>query len=174
MTDWKGVLIAPSRLQAMVRDDPRVRAYDLRMGRGLARSFETYQKAKLAPLRGWREIAAFLLTCLYTKDDAVHERRDVWLHPEDFEKARRGDCEDHALWAWVQLGRIGWDVRFTVGMHRGGGHAWLTTFRGAQVRLVEATAKQPDGLLLEPQEAGAYEPVWSVDAQFRFYVHAAP
>ncbi len=174
MSDWKGFPIPPSRLQAMVRDDPRVRAYDLRVGRGLARSFEAYQKAKLAPRRGWREIGDFLVSCIYAKDDAVHERRDVWLHPEDFEKARRGDCEDHALWAWVQLGRLGWDVRFTVGMHRGGGHAWLTTFRDERLKILEATAKRADGLLLDPAQAGDYEPVWSVDARLRFFAHAAP
>ena len=95
----------------------------------------------------------------------------MWMHPEDFERRRRGDCEDHALWAWVQLSRIGWDVRFTVGRHGGGGHAWLTCFRGAQVRLVEATAKVAADLLLEPAAGGDYEPVWSVDPQLRFYVH---
>lgn len=174
MTDWRGILIAPSRLQAMTNDDPRRRAYDLRVGRSLARNFELYQKAKLAPLRGWREISEFLLGCLYTRDDAVHERRDVWLHPEDFEKSRRGDCEDHALWAWVQLGRIGWDVRFTVGLQGGGGHAWITVFRGTQIRILEATAKRADELLLDLPASGDYEPVWSVDVQLRFYVHAAP
>lgn len=173
MTDWRGAPIAPSLLQAKVRDDPRVRAYDRRMGRGLARDFELYLKAKLAPRTGWREVGAFLTACLYARDDAVQERRDVWMHPEDFERRRRGDCEDHALWAWVQLARIGWDVRFTVGKHRGGGHAWLTTYRGAQVRLVEATAKVPGELLLEAAACGEYDPVWSVDAGLRFYVHGA-
>jgi hypothetical protein len=174
MTDWRGVPIAPSRLQALLHDDPRVRAYGRRAGRGLARSFEQYLQAKLLPLNGWREVGAFLTACLYAKDDAVHERRDVWMHPEDFERRRAGDCEDHALWAWVQLARLGWDVRFTAGLHRGGGHAWLTAFRGKQVRLVEATAKASGELLLEAADGAGYEPVWSVDPQLRFFVHAAP
>lgn len=174
MTDWRGVPTPPSRLQALLCDDPRIRAYDLRVGRGLAKSFEHYLQARLKPVTDWQEVAGFLVGCLYARDDAVHARRDVWMHPEDFEKKRTGDCEDHALWAWVQLARIGWDVRFTVGMHKGGGHAWLATSRGRELRLVEATAKRADGLLFAPRDADGYEPVWSVDAQLRFFLHATP
>jgi len=31
------------------------------------------------------------------------------VHPEDFEKLREGDCEDHALWERLRAG--GWDAR---------------------------------------------------------------
>jgi hypothetical protein len=114
----------------------------------------------------------FLTGCLYSKDDAEHRRRDVWLHPEDFERNLKGDCEDHALWAWVQLARLKWDVRFTVGIWDGIGHAWVTVFQREKVLLLEATEKRSERVLFEPTDRALYEPVWSVDARLRFYAHA--
>lgn len=173
MRDWRGVPMPPSRLAHMVRDNPRLRAYDTRKGRSLAKSFEGYLESVLKTFTGWVEVRDFLAGCLYTKDDVQHEgRRDVWLHPEDFERRLKGDCEDHALWAWVQLSRLSWDVRFTVGMWEGKGHAWVMVYRGSTIQLLEATEKRKDEILLDP--IPAYEPVWSVDSKLRFFVHAAP
>src|SRR5690348_3236184 len=43
--------------------------------------------------------------CEYVRDP-VHER-DFWQHPKTFEQLRKGDCEDHALWAWRKLTELG-------------------------------------------------------------------
>lgn len=174
MKDWRGVPMPPSRLASLVRDDPRVRAYDTRKGRSLSKSFEHYLEATLRPLARWEEVRDFLTGCLYAKDDVEHARRDVWLHPEDFERSLKGDCEDHALWAFVQLVRLKWDVRFTVGIWDGVGHAWLTVYREAKIFLLEATEKRGERILFEATSRAPYEPVWSVDARLRFYVHAKP
>ena len=164
----------PSQLYRIWGDDPRLRAYGSRPGRGLAKSFDHYLKAGTAPLFRWEQVRDFLLGCVYARDDAVHRRSDVWLHPEDFERARKGDCEDHALWAWVQLVRLDWDARFTVGLHHVGGHAWVTLQRPEGTVLLEATAKEEAGLLFPPASDAGYQPVWSVDGRLRFYAHAAP
>lgn len=174
MKDWRGVPMPPSRLAALVRDDPRVRAYDAREGRSLAKSFEHYLEAALRPLARWEDVRDFLTGCLYAKDDVEHARRDVWLHPEDFERSLKGDCEDHALWAFVQLARLKWDVRFTAGIWDGIGHAWLTVYRETKVFLLEATEKRGDRILFEATAGAPYEPVWSVDARPRFFIHAKP
>ena len=174
MKDWRGVPMPPSRLAALVRDDPRVRAYDTRKGRSLSKNFEHYLEASLRPLARWEDVRDFLTGCLYAKDDVEHDRRDVWLHPEDFEKSLKGDCEDHALWAFVQLARLKWDVRFTVGIWDGIGHAWLTVYRESKVLLLEATEKRGDRILFEATSRAPYEPVWSVDTRLRFFVHAKP
>lgn len=172
MIDWAGVPIAPSQLQAAVGDHPRLRAYGARPGRGLGKSFEHYLASELLPLQRWEQVRDVLLSCVYRRDEATQRRRDVWLHPEDFETSRSGDCEDHALWAWVQLVRLNWDVRFTVGLWRGGGHAWVTLYRPSGIFLLETTAKREDDLLLPSTPDDGYEPVWSVDGKLRFYVHA--
>jgi hypothetical protein len=170
--DWVGRRMPPSRLAEKVRDTPRLRAYDARKGRSLAKSFEHYLEAVLRPRSGWEEIRDFLTGCRYAKDEVEHPgRRDVWLHPEDFEKRLRGDCEDHALWTWVQLARLNWDVRFTVGLLDGGGHAWVTSYRRTSIQLIETTEKSPEKLL-RAALGSPYEPVWSVDASLRFWTHA--
>jgi len=50
------------------------------------------------------------------------------MPPEEFEKTRRGDCDDFALWAWRQLLGLGYDARFVVGRagRYSAGHAWVS------------------------------------------------
>jgi len=50
-------------------------------------------------------ICEWLADCEYVRDP-VHER-DFWQHPKTFEQLRKGDCEDHALWAWRKLTELG-------------------------------------------------------------------
>jgi len=53
--------------------------------------------------RDMNEIRAFLSTCRYVSDPEQFGVRDHWMSPEEFELARKGDCEDFALWTWRQL-----------------------------------------------------------------------
>jgi len=64
---------------------------------------------------------------------------EYWQPPEDFEKTRKGDCEDFALWTWRQLLSLGLDARFVAGKHGryGAGHAWVTFEKDGKQYLVE-------------------------------------
>ena len=64
------------------------------------------------------DIVAWLLACEYARDIDLFNERDVWQHPGDFERLRRGDCEDFALWAWRKLAEIGVEAEFYVGRVR--------------------------------------------------------
>lgn len=61
------------------------------------------------------DLRRFLLTCNYVSDEELFGKPDYWQPPEDFEKRRKGDCEDFALWAWRQLLNMGYDARFVGG-----------------------------------------------------------
>src|SRR6266542_1661198 len=91
--------------------------------------FEGESSVRVGSIDG---IVAWLQTCEYVTDLELFHKRDVWLHPGAFERLRRGDCEDFALWAWRKLAEIGIDAEFYVGRVTGGGdppvdrhHAWV-------------------------------------------------
>lgn len=94
------------------------------------------------------EVIAWLQTCEYVSDaDQFHEG-DVWQRPSDFERLRRGDCEDFALWAWRKLIEIGVDAEFFVGRVVCGGdrsiarqHAWIVYRSDDEVYLFEPAAR---------------------------------
>lgn len=70
----------------------------------------------------------FLFECKYVSDPEQFGEIDYWLPPEEFEKSKKGDCEDYALYAWRQLMEMGIKSRFVVGEagRYDSGHAWLT------------------------------------------------
>ena len=78
--------------------------------------------------RDMDEIRAFLVTCRYVSDREQFGVRDHWMPPEEFERTRRGDCDDFALWTWRQLLDLGYDARFVTGSagRYGTGHAWVS------------------------------------------------
>src|SRR5258706_11144817 len=61
------------------------------------------------------DIVRWLQTCEYVTDLELFHERDYWQDPCTFERLRRGDCEDFALWAWRKLAEIGIDAEFCVG-----------------------------------------------------------
>src|SRR5690242_6901772 len=61
------------------------------------------------------DIQSFLRKCRYVSDVEQFGDWDYWMHPRHFERVRRGDCEDFALWTWRQLLAIGIDTRFVMG-----------------------------------------------------------
>src|SRR5207253_2493195 len=79
-------------------------------------------------------------------DVELFAEADFWQHPADFERLRRGDCEDFALWAWRKLAEIGIDAEFYVGRivtddeevvrH----HAWVVYRDGGTEYLLEPAA----------------------------------
>ena len=80
------------------------------------------------------DIWAWLVECEKKSDLELFSQRDYWQHPLTFEQLRKGDCEDHALWAWRKLGELGFPARFFVGQWQpdgpvgleSGKHAWVT------------------------------------------------
>ena len=88
------------------------------------------------------DIRRFLKTCSYVRDQAQFGRADYWIPPHEFERRRRGDCEDFALWTWRQLMHLGYSTRFVCGVsgRYGAGHAWVTFERDGRTFIVESLA----------------------------------
>jgi predicted transglutaminase-like cysteine proteinase len=65
--------------------------------------------------RNPHDIRKFLKECQYVYDIEQFEKKDYWLPPEEFEKTKKGDCEDFSLWTWRQLMNLGYKCRFVGG-----------------------------------------------------------
>lgn len=85
------------------------------------------------------EIRTFLMGCKYISDQELFGKRDYWQPPEDFERRKKGDCEDFALWTWRQLLDMGYDARFIGGFsgRYGDGHAWVEYLQDGKCFLLE-------------------------------------
>jgi glycosyltransferase involved in cell wall biosynthesis len=88
------------------------------------------------------ELRNFLCTCRYNSDEEQFGKEDYWLFPEEFEKCKKGDCEDFALYTWRQLIEMGIKSRFVVGKagRYGSGHAWVTMEKDGKSFLCEPLA----------------------------------
>ncbi len=170
-TDWTGVVVEDPH--SVTGSHPEVVFYELRdhglcrMSLNLESALAEYRHApSYVTCRTIEDVAEWLTGCEYLSDRDQFAAADVWMHPLDFELTRRGDCDDHALWAYSRLAQLGHEVRYVVGRGpSGGGHAWVTLRapHGAWL-LMETTAKQRVDVSLHPLEAaGRYLPEWSVD-----------
>jgi hypothetical protein len=85
------------------------------------------------------EIHNFLSGCNPASDEEQFGQEDYWQPPEEFEKTKKGDCEDFALWTWRQFSELGYDSRVVFGQHGryGIGHAWVEFFTDGNCSLVE-------------------------------------
>jgi hypothetical protein len=85
------------------------------------------------------DVRKFLSTCRAVSDKELFGKDEYWQPPEDFEKSKKGDCEDFALWTWRQFLAMGYDARFVVGRHGrfGIGHAWVTFQKDGKCYLLE-------------------------------------
>jgi hypothetical protein len=88
------------------------------------------------------ELRRFLFTCKYVSDEEQFGKRDYWLPPEEFEKCRKGDCEDFALYTWRQLIEMRIKSRFVVGEsgRYGSGHAWVAMQNHGKNYIIEPLA----------------------------------
>lgn len=125
-----------------------------------------------------KEVCRWLLNCKYAYDKALFQEDDFWQHPVTFETTRKGDCEDHALWAWRKLTELGIPAelvrgRCTYVTHPdSGAHAWVIFRRNDRPYVLEATAKAPKRMVLTLRKAKQYYcPEVSVDAQFKTYLY---
>jgi hypothetical protein len=83
-----------------------------------------------------------LETCRGVSDKDQFGKDDYWMPPEDFEKARKGDCDDFAMYAWRQLLEMGYKARFVVGTVGDSPvkHAWVMFEKDGRHFLLEPQA----------------------------------
>jgi hypothetical protein len=120
------------------------------------------------------EMLAWLQTCEYVTDLELYQKRDFWQHPRVFEKVRRGDCEDFALWAWRKLAELGIDADFCVGrvvsidrpdVNRQ--HAWVVYRVDGDAYLFEPAARPPAEIIRPLADAmDDYVPHFAVNHRF--------
>jgi hypothetical protein len=123
------------------------------------------------------DLRSFLRKCRYVSDEEQFGIPDFWIPPEEFEKSRKGDCEDFALYAWRQLLSLGYSARFVGGKHGryGEGHAWVTFKQEGKTFLLEPQACSV-GPHLPRLSTLAYTPDVSVEwdgQKAHFYSHKA-
>ncbi|MCB0212129.1 MAG: transglutaminase domain-containing protein [Anaerolineae bacterium] len=88
------------------------------------------------------EICAWLRACEYVHDQVLFMKHDFWQHPLTFEQIRKGDCEDHALWAWRKMKELGIPALFVVGeVQTAGYHAWVVFVYQGRHYVLETTTK---------------------------------
>jgi predicted transglutaminase-like cysteine proteinase len=123
--------------------------------------------------RTWADVDRFINRCVYVPDERLFGTADHWQTPGDFEQNCMGDCEDFALWTWVQLLRQNVNARFVVGacVSWKMNHAWVTTYgAGGRVRVIECTP-QGYNAPIEAKAALEYAPLFSVDRSLTWYAH---
>jgi hypothetical protein len=132
------------------------------------------------PLQKWcsdlAELRRFLWTCKYVSDKEQFGEDDYWQPPDNFEKSRKGDCEDFALWTWRQLIHMNYPARFVLGTagRYGEGHAWVTFERDGKPFLLEPLSSFV-GLKLPRLSVIQYKPKFSMawdGENISFFVHA--
>lgn len=128
-------------------------------GKGSQRDFGWYLEGESTVRVGSvEEIQEWLLTCEYVEDRELFNETDFWQHPRTFEHLRRGDCEDHALWAWRKLVELGVDAELVSGQHEDGAHVWVLFTHNDELHVFETVAKRREHML---------RPVSAVREQYR-------
>jgi Bacterial transglutaminase-like cysteine proteinase BTLCP len=124
------------------------------------------------------EVQEWLLACEYVQDESLFNEPDFWQHPRTFEQLRRGDCEDHALWAWRKLVELGYDadlvsgtvLRATEDTAERGGHVWVMLRENGERLVFEAVAKAKSRMVRPLEEVrDRYRPEFGVDRQRQRY-----
>jgi hypothetical protein len=140
-------------------------------GLGSKREFHWYLDGNShVRVAGIEEIKRWLLGCVYQSDLELFNDPDFWQHPEMFESLRKGDCEDHAIWAWRKLKELQVPARLFTGrvlMPVSGGagfHAWVVFEYEGQSWLFESVAYHVSRMVLPLEKVRtAYIPHFSVD-----------
>lgn len=153
-------------------------------GTGSLRDFGWYLEGESrVPVANIDEIQDWLLGCEYVDDRELFHEHDFWQHPRTFEHLRRGDCEDHALWAWRKLVELGIDAELVSGRHLSspgqdeagsghGGHVWVVFTRETETIVFETVAKTKEGMLRPLTEVRTqYRPEVGVDRVRRRFAY---
>lgn len=150
-------------------------------GKGAIKEFTWYFQGKSqVKVSSLREICKWLSRCKYLSDMELFVEEDFWQHPVTFEHLKKGDCEDHALWAWRKLTELKIPSEFVCGRwleKKNGcvtetGHAWVN-FYWEQKKLwhvLECTEKNQNRMILPFQKAAEYYfPEVSIDGKLSTY-----
>jgi hypothetical protein len=144
-------------------------------GPGSRQPFATYFEGEsCVRVESIDDIVAWLQTCDYVTDTELFDECDVWQHPAAFERRRRGDCEDFALWAWRKLAEVGIDAEFYVGRvicqdrpELDRQHAWIVYRVGDTAFLFEPAARIRSNMIRPLADAmGEYVPHFAVNHRF--------
>jgi hypothetical protein len=149
-------------------------------GSGSSRNFSWYLEGESdIPVRVLDDVCEWLVACHYVRDDELFKKADFWQHPRNFEHLRRGDCEDHALWAWRKLIELGYRAEFFVGQWFAGcgdghgRHAWVVFERDGERFLCEAVSKDRGRMIRPLRDVLAeYSPHFSVDHRLTMHSYA--
>jgi len=145
-------------------------------GPGSRRPFADYFTGKSSVcVHSLDDIVEWLQGCEYAADSELFHERDVWQHPGAFERGRRGDCEDFALWAWRKLAEIGVDAEFCVGRLIAASdrpeinrqHAWVV-YRLDNIEFLFEPAARIRSSMIRPlaDVVGDYVPHFAVNHRF--------
>jgi len=154
----------------------RISVPTIAFGPGSQRPFADYFSGESSVrVHSIDDIVVWLQRCEYVCDVELFHERDVWQHPSAFERRRRGDCEDFALWAWRKLAEIGVDADFCVGRvisandspRRDRQHAWVV-FRVDETAFVFEPAAQIRSKMIRPlaDVVDQYVPHFAVNQRF--------
>ena len=130
------------------------------------KDFQTYLNGSSQyQMKSVDEICQWLQQCHYARDIELFGKEDHWQHPLEFEELQKGDCEDHALWAWRKLINLGIYTEFVVGKWRDEVHAWIIFKSHDGLMLLESTEKTGLPQMLRPLEdaKSEYIPYFSID-----------
>src|SRR5262249_16815971 len=141
-------------------------------GPGSQRQFRDYFDGESAVrVESIDDIATWLGQCEYISDRDLFNERDLWQHPGSFERLRRGDCEDFALWAWRKLSELGIEAELYVGrVHFEGEsrqHAWVVYRVNRRDFLFEPAARNRARMIRPLRDVkDEYVPHFAVDRRF--------
>ena len=149
-------------------------------GPGSRQLFSWYLEGESAvEVHGVKDVCHWLTECQYLSDQHLFNESDFWQHPRTFEHLRKGDCEDHALWAWRKLIELGHQAEFYVGRWLAGSgdahacHAWVVFDRDGEEFLFETVNKDEACMIRPLSDARAeYWPYFSVNSVFTMRSHA--
>ncbi len=151
-----------------------------RFGPGCIKDWRWYfERESSVPVDSVEDICSWLNGCEYMHDHHQFDSHDLWVHPVEFEFTRRGDCEDHALWAWRKLTEIGMPAELVRGEATSpehgfeGAHAWVHFTVCGSLYVMESTAKGEQRRMIIPHDEARshYCPEVSVDGTFKTYTY---
>ena len=142
-------------------------------GDGLPEPFKTLPEGGTrVEVESIDELCSWLQGCEYVTDMELFGKEDFWQHPRDFERLRKGDCEDHALWAWRKMDSLDHPAHFFLGRWQGeegraaSHHAWVVFEWGGKPYLVETVLKRSPSMVFELDSVRKrYTPHFSVSSE---------
>lgn len=135
------------------------------------------ERESTVEIKSVRDMCEWLLGCEYMPDQEFFNQSDLWQHPVDFETTRKGDCEDHSLWAWRKFYDMGIQAEFVVGKIQGkdqteGDHTWIILKNGSEFHIMETTLKRMEQFFVPSSKANnLYRPIYGMNTKLRSFVY---